>query len=187
MANGQKTWCIANPLSHDSALAANIEYACSLLDCRWIQPDGPCFEPDTLLQHASYVMNMYYQAYGRHLSDCDFKNTGLVSLTDPSYGNCTFESGGALAEEEPSETWCVAKPGTSDELLQQDIDFACNHVDCSPTHVGGACFYPTNLINHASYAMNLCYQTTDRKNSSCDFRGTGLLVSVDPSYGNCSY
>ncbi|XP_021294935.1 glucan endo-1,3-beta-glucosidase 7-like isoform X2 [Herrania umbratica] len=187
MANGQKTWCIANPLSSDSELAANIEYVCSQLDCRLIEPDGPCFEPDTQMHHASYVMNLYYQTYGRHRANCDFRRSGVVSLTDPSYGNCTFQSGGALAEQEPSGNWCVAKPGTSDDLLQQNINFACNQVDCGPTHSGGACFYPTTLVNHASYAMNLYYQTTGRKKSSCDFRETGLLVSNDPSYGNCAY
>ena len=77
--------------------------------------------------------------------------------------------------------WCEAKPGTSDDQLQQNINFACNQVDCSPTHSGGACFNPATLINHASYAMNLYYQTTGKKKSSCDFRETGLLVSNDPS------
>ncbi|XVF87200.1 hypothetical protein PTKIN_Ptkin18bG0099900 [Pterospermum kingtungense] len=193
MANGQKSWCIANPLSNNTVLASNIDYACSQLDCCSIQPNGPCFEPATQLHHASVVMNLYYQVNGRHLSDCDFQNSGLVSLTDPSHGNCTFHSGttlfadGALAEQEPSGTWCVSKPGTDDDLLLQNINFACNLVDCSPTHSGGVCFYPTTLINHASYAMNLYYQATGKKKSSCDFRNTGLLVSNDPCYGNCSY
>ncbi|XVE51574.1 hypothetical protein DITRI_Ditri02bG0052500 [Diplodiscus trichospermus] len=177
----QKTWCIANPLSSDSVLTANIEYACSRLDCSLIQPNGACFKPNTQLHHASFVMNLYYQANGRHLSSCDFRNSGLVSLTDPSYGNCSFHSGGNIAEQETSGSWCVAKPGTDDDLLQQNINFACNQVDCSATHSGGLCFYPTTLINHASYAMNLYYQTTGRKKSSCDFRKTGLLVTNDPN------
>ena len=80
----QKTWCIANPLSNNSVLASNIEYVCSQLDCRMIQPNGPCFEPDTQMHHASFLMNLYYQANGRHLANCDFRNSGLVSLTDPS-------------------------------------------------------------------------------------------------------
>ncbi|XP_022720817.1 major pollen allergen Ole e 10-like [Durio zibethinus] len=112
MANGQKTWCIANPLSSGSVLAANIEYACSQLDCRLIQPNGPCFEPDTQLHHASFVMNLYYQANGRHLAHCDFRNSGLVSLTDPSYGNCTFHSG----------TWRSSRARTIGNLRQQRVN-----------------------------------------------------------------
>ncbi|KAK5826922.1 hypothetical protein PVK06_021855 [Gossypium arboreum] len=183
----QKTWCIANPLASNSALAANIEYICSQLDCGSINPKGPCFEPNSRMHHASFAMNLYYQANGRHLADCNFINSGLVSLIDPSYGNCSFHSGGGLADEEPSETWCVAKPGTSDELLQLNINFACNLVDCNATHSGGVCYYPATLINHASYAMNLYYQITGRKKSNCNFRETSLIVSSDPSYGNCSY
>ncbi|PPR85012.1 hypothetical protein GOBAR_AA35700 [Gossypium barbadense] len=132
------------------------------------------------MHHASFAMNLYYQANGRHLADCNFINSGLVSLIDPSYGNCSFHSGGGLADEEPSETWCVAKPGTSDELLQLNINFACNLVDCNATHSGGVCYYPATLINHASYAMNLYYQITGRKKSNCNFRETSLIVSSDP-------
>ncbi|XVE96149.1 hypothetical protein REPUB_Repub02eG0196600 [Reevesia pubescens] len=38
------------------------------------------------MHHASFVMNFYYQANGRHLSNCDFRNSALVSLTDPKVG-----------------------------------------------------------------------------------------------------
>ncbi|KAK8350754.1 hypothetical protein V6Z12_A06G229500 [Gossypium hirsutum] len=102
--NERKTWCIANPLASNSALAANIEYICSQLDCGSINPKGPCFEPNSRMHHASFAMNLYYQANGRHLADCNFINSGLVSLIDPSYGNCSFHSGGGLADEEPSIT-----------------------------------------------------------------------------------
>ncbi|KAK8559927.1 hypothetical protein V6N13_016659 [Hibiscus sabdariffa] len=188
MPNEQKTWCIANPLASNSALAANIESICSQLNCSSINPRGSCFEPNTRIHHASFVMNLYYQANGRHLVDCNFINSGLVSLIDPSHHNCTFHSSGGLESDEPSDTWCVAKPGTSDELLQLNINFACNLVDCSAaTRSGGVCYSPSTLINHASYAMNLYYQITGRKKSNCSFRETGLIVSSDPSYGNCSY
>lgn len=82
------------------------------------------------------------------------------------------------------ETWCVAKPGTSEYMLQQNINYACNHVDCSPTHDGGSCFNPTTLINHASFAMNLYFQNSGRNTTSCDFRSTGLIVVKDPSKPN---
>ncbi|KAE8655594.1 Glucan endo-1,3-beta-glucosidase-beta-glucanase, putative isoform 2 [Hibiscus syriacus] len=127
----------------------------------------------------------------KHLADCNFINSGLVSLIDPSHDNCTFHTSGGLAADEQSvvqETWCVAKPGTSDDLLQLNINFACNLVDCSAAaRNGGACYSPATLVNHASFAMNLYYQITGRKKSNCNFRETGLIVSSDPSYGNCSY
>ncbi|KAL4310156.1 hypothetical protein GQ457_01G047100 [Hibiscus cannabinus] len=186
MPNEQKTWCIANPLASNSALAANIESICSQLNCSSINPRGSCFEPNTRIHHASFVMNLYYQANGRHLADCNFINSGLVSLNDPS--KCVLNSSSSYHGFVVQETWCVAKPGTSDELLQLNINFACNLVDCSAaTRSGGVCYSPSTLINHASYAMNLYYQITGRKKSNCNFRETGLIVSSDPSYGNCSY
>ncbi|KAK1591369.1 hypothetical protein Q3G72_006613 [Acer saccharum] len=132
-------------------------------------------------------MNLHYQTLGRHISDCDFRSSGLISLTDPSTGGCTFQSGGDLAEEGAplvmqNGTWCVAKPGTRDDLLQQNINYACNNVDCSPsTDDGGSCYNPTTLINHASFAMNLYYQSMGRNSSSCNFKQTGLIVMTNPS------
>lgn len=80
------------------------------------------------------------------------------------------------------EQWCVAKPGTRDDLLQNNINFACNHVDCSQAiDFDGSCYNPTTIINHASFAMNLYFQTTGRTDSSCDFHQTGLIVITDPS------
>ncbi|KAK3205654.1 hypothetical protein Dsin_019700 [Dipteronia sinensis] len=183
MTIAQRTWCVANPMFSSSALIANLDYACSQVDCSSIQQGGSCFYPNTEIHHASFAMNLHYQTLGRHISDCDFRSSGLISLTDPSTGSCTFQSVGDLAEEgAPGRTWCVAKPGTRDDLLQQNINYACNNVDCSPsTDDGGSCYNPTTLINHASFAMNLYYQSMDRNSTSCDFKQTGLIVMTDPS------
>uniref|UniRef100_A0A7N0R844 Uncharacterized protein n=1 Tax=Kalanchoe fedtschenkoi TaxID=63787 RepID=A0A7N0R844_KALFE len=35
-------------------------------------------------------MNMYYQMHGRNYWNCDFKGTGLVTFSDPSYGSCRY-------------------------------------------------------------------------------------------------
>ncbi|KAH7568606.1 hypothetical protein JRO89_XS06G0021500 [Xanthoceras sorbifolium] len=84
---------------NSSALIANLDYACSQVDCGSIQQGGSCFYPNTDIHHASFAMNLHYQTLGRHMADCDFRNSGLISLTDPSTGSCTFESGGDLVEE----------------------------------------------------------------------------------------
>ncbi|KAH9797685.1 hypothetical protein KPL71_005949 [Citrus sinensis] len=187
MASAQRTWCIANPLTNISALLGNLDFACSHVDCQLIQQGGSCFYPNTPIHHASFAMNLYFQVMGRHSSHCDFRGSGLISLTDPSYESCSFHSEGDLAEAPPSATWCVAKPGSGEYILQQNINYACNYVDCSPTHDGGSCFNPTTLINHASFAMNLYYQTSAKNTASCDFRNSGLVVVNDPSSGDCTY
>lgn len=77
--------------------------------------------------------------------------------------------------------WCVASPWASDDQLQANIDFACGKVDCSIVKSGGACFDPNTVKNRASVAMNLYYQQTGEADMSCDFNGTGNIVTNDPS------
>ncbi|XP_011098152.1 major pollen allergen Ole e 10 [Sesamum indicum] len=87
----QKTWCVAKPSSDQGTLMANIEFACSQVDCSILQKGCPCFVPDNLMNHASVAMNMYYQSKGRNHWNCYFGNSGLVVMTDPSYGSCLYE------------------------------------------------------------------------------------------------
>ncbi|XP_023640212.1 major pollen allergen Ole e 10-like [Capsella rubella] len=83
--------------------------------------------------------------------------------------------------------WCVAKPSATNDRLQQNIDFVCSKMDCNIIKKGGACYSPENLINAASVAMNIYYQTQGRRSWNCNFEGSGLVGVTDPSYGNCIY
>ncbi|XP_051115174.1 major pollen allergen Ole e 10 [Andrographis paniculata] len=90
----QKTWCVAKASAEESVLMANIDYACSQpgVDCATVLRKGcPCFTPDTLLSHASLAMNLYYQSTGRNQWNCYFANSGLIVITDPSYGSCIYQ------------------------------------------------------------------------------------------------
>ncbi|KAI8557998.1 hypothetical protein RHMOL_Rhmol04G0054600 [Rhododendron molle] len=84
LANGQKTWCVAKPSSSAATLLENINYACSQVDCRILQKGCPCSSPDNLINRASIAMNLYYQCKGRNKWNCDFKHSGLITVTDPS-------------------------------------------------------------------------------------------------------
>lgn len=80
-----QSWCLPKQDATDDELQANIDYVCgSGVDCKPIQDGGPCYEPNDLRSHASYAMNAYYQANGRHDFDCDFSNTGSITDSDPS-------------------------------------------------------------------------------------------------------
>lgn len=85
--------------------------------------------------------------------------------------------------------WCVPKAGVSDAQLQTNLDYACGQpgIDCSPIQPGGACFEPNTIPSHATYAMNLLYQTAGRNPWNCDFSQTATLSSNNPSYNNCVY
>ncbi|KAK1301501.1 Glucan endo-1,3-beta-D-glucosidase [Acorus calamus] len=60
------------------------------VDCGFMKKKWPCFYPDSLINHASVVMNLYYQSRGRNPWNCFFKNSAIVTVTDPSYGNCVY-------------------------------------------------------------------------------------------------
>jgi hypothetical protein len=77
--------------------------------------------------------------------------------------------------------WCVAKTGANGTDLQNNINYACGYVDCKAIQSGGACFDPNNLQSHASFAMNAYYQANSDSASACDFKGTGIVTSSDPS------
>ncbi|KAK6931856.1 X8 domain [Dillenia turbinata] len=79
-----KTWCIAKPSSNETALSNNIRYVCEHagIDCSILRM--ACYNPDTLINHASVAMNLYYQANGRNTWNCDFMNSGLITTSDPS-------------------------------------------------------------------------------------------------------
>ncbi|XP_074319228.1 major pollen allergen Ole e 10 isoform X2 [Silene latifolia] len=91
VANGQKTWCIAKPSSDQATLLQNIDYACSQVDCSVLHKGCPCFSPDNLMNHASIAMNLYYSAKGANQWNCDFRGSGLIVITNPSYENCLYD------------------------------------------------------------------------------------------------
>lgn len=89
---GRKKWCVAKPGASAQALQANIDYVCSKgVDCKPIQAGGVCFSAD-VAGRASYLMNAYYQANGRHDFNCDFSGSGQITTANPSRGACIYNA-----------------------------------------------------------------------------------------------
>ncbi|VVA26965.1 PREDICTED: glucan endo-1 3-beta-glucosidase [Prunus dulcis] len=84
--------------------------------------------------------------------------------------------------------WCVAKPSVPDPIIQEAMNYACGSgADCGPIQPSGPCFEPNSLFAHASYAFNSFWQRTKVAGGTCEFGGTGMLVTVDPSYDGCHF
>ncbi|GMJ10361.1 hypothetical protein like AT5G55180 [Hibiscus trionum] len=94
IAAGQ-TWCLASPNVNQQKLQEALDYACGQggADCGPIQPNGVCFNPNTLMAHASYAFNSYYQKNARVSGSCVFDGAAFVSMQSPSYGNCQYPTG----------------------------------------------------------------------------------------------
>ncbi|KAH9300987.1 hypothetical protein KI387_012570 [Taxus chinensis] len=80
-----RVWCVPTPGVDDKKLQTNLDYACGQgVDCRPIQPGGPCYAPNTVAAHAAYAMNAFYQTAGRNSWNCDFSHTATLTTVDPS-------------------------------------------------------------------------------------------------------
>jgi X8 domain len=80
-----------------------------------------------------------------------------------------------------SKKWCVPKTDASATALQNNINYACQYVDCRRIQSGRACFQPNTLQAHAAYAMNAYYQSNGRYDYDCDFSGSAVITTTDPS------
>ncbi|CAA7047527.1 unnamed protein product [Microthlaspi erraticum] len=75
---------MARDTATNEQLQANIDFACSHgVDCSLIQPGGSCYNPNTLIDHASYVMNAYYHSHGRIEEACSFNHSSWFVFKDP--------------------------------------------------------------------------------------------------------
>lgn len=83
---GGTTWCVARAGAPQLDLQNALDWACGLgmADCRPIQAGGPCFEPNTLLSHASFAFNNYYQQNGNSDIACNFGGTAMLTKINPS-------------------------------------------------------------------------------------------------------
>ncbi|XP_058728445.1 glucan endo-1,3-beta-glucosidase-like [Vicia villosa] len=91
--NGPDSWCIAKPSASLEELNYNLIHACITHNCSMIEKGEECYEPDTLYSHASRAMNRFYADHGKDEFFCNvfFRNSGLIVLSDPSYGSCKYD------------------------------------------------------------------------------------------------
>ncbi|XP_061338949.1 glucan endo-1,3-beta-glucosidase 13 [Gastrolobium bilobum] len=88
----QKLWCVAKPTVPEETLQQALDYACGEggADCMDITPQGNCYDPDTVIAHASYAFNSYWQKHKRNGGTCSFGGTAMLINTDPSFLHCRF-------------------------------------------------------------------------------------------------
>ncbi|KAI5068165.1 hypothetical protein GOP47_0016510, partial [Adiantum capillus-veneris] len=200
-----KQWCVPAATSNDTSLQQALDFICSsnAAYCSAIQdPQKPCFLPNTLISHASFAMNAYWQANKANGSTCDFRGIGQITITDPSYGSCTYNSNvsesipPSISPPPPSaptsppltptptsdNQWCIAKEMSDNKSLQESLDYVCNFDAkfCSLIQNGQPCFEPNTLNAHASFAMNSYWQANKANGGNCDFGGIGQVTYTNP-------
>ncbi|XP_071722477.1 major pollen allergen Ole e 10-like [Rutidosis leptorrhynchoides] len=100
------TWCVALPGVPQIDLQNALDWACGvgMADCSAIQDGGSCYHPDTLVSHASFAFNTYYQQNGNSDIACNFGGTASLTKHDPSYGKCTYSASGTVSSSAPSNS-----------------------------------------------------------------------------------
>ncbi|KAL1560854.1 major pollen allergen Ole e 10-like [Salvia divinorum] len=86
-------WCVAKPSVPVPTIQQALDYACgSGADCGPTQPGGACSQPDTVVAHASFAFNSYWQKAKSIGGTCDFGGSAMIVNVDPSYAQCHFLS-----------------------------------------------------------------------------------------------
>jgi hypothetical protein len=82
---GQTLWCVAKPTVPDPIIQEAIYYACGAgAGCDSILPSGSCYRLNTVLAHASFAFNSYWQQAKATGGTCDFGDTATIVTRDPS-------------------------------------------------------------------------------------------------------
>ncbi|KAA8549653.1 hypothetical protein F0562_001329 [Nyssa sinensis] len=88
-----------------------------------------------------------------------------------------------------SAVFCIARQGADPNMLQNGLNWACGQgqANCSAIQPAQPCYFPDTIQNHASYAYNDYYQKMHGVGGTCDFEGTAMTTSANPSYGSCIF
>lgn len=81
-----QTYCTAKEGADPKMLQAALDWACGAgkVDCSPLTQGKSCYEPNTVVAHATYAVNAYYQKMGRAPGTCDFKGVAAITTSDPS-------------------------------------------------------------------------------------------------------
>ncbi|XP_012574030.1 probable glucan endo-1,3-beta-glucosidase A6 [Cicer arietinum] len=89
-----KAWCVVAEGANETAVAEALSYACSQGNrtCDPVQPGKPCFEPVSVIGHASYAFSSYWAQFRNVGGTCQFNGLAIQIAKDPSYGSCKYPS-----------------------------------------------------------------------------------------------
>ncbi|XP_052183591.1 glucan endo-1,3-beta-glucosidase 1-like isoform X2 [Diospyros lotus] len=81
-----QTYCVVVDGVDTKTLQTALDWACGpgRANCSEIQPGEDCYQPNNVINHASYAFDSYYQKEGRNAGSCDFKGAAMITTTDPT-------------------------------------------------------------------------------------------------------
>ncbi|GER39790.1 glucan endo-1 3-beta-glucosidas [Striga asiatica] len=87
-----RRWCVmaGEASMDDTRVADSVGYACARADCTSLGNGSSCGGLDAR-GNISYAFNNYYQIQDQREDACRFANLSVVTMRDPSAGECRFE------------------------------------------------------------------------------------------------
>ncbi|XP_076918272.1 glucan endo-1,3-beta-glucosidase 4-like isoform X2 [Bidens hawaiensis] len=177
-------WPWAGGASERDATLENAETFNNNLIKRVLNGSGPPSQPAIPMNTFIYELfnedkkpgPLSEQSYGVYFSNGSSVYTFSLGASDQVAVN---GSGG----------FCVAKKGADTGSLQDGLNWACGpgQANCSAIQSGQPCYMPDTIENHASFAYNDYYQKMRSVGGTCDFGGTAVLTTDDPSNGSCIF
>ncbi|GAA0183725.1 glucosidase [Lithospermum erythrorhizon] len=91
-----QTYCVAKEGADKKMLQAALDWACGpgKVDCSPLMQGQPCYDPDTVVAHASYAFDAYYRHMGMADGTCNFNGVATISTSDPTHGSCIYPGSG---------------------------------------------------------------------------------------------
>lgn len=151
---------------------------------RVLNDTGPPSQPDMPIN--TYVYELFNE--DKRPGPISEKNWGVFFTNGTSVYPLNFSGSGQIIGNS-SGVFCVAKDDADSDKLQNGLNWACGqgHANCSAIQPGQPCYLPNNIKSHASYAYNDYYQKMRSVGGTCNFDGTAMTTTKDPSYGSCTY
>ncbi|XP_022853068.1 glucan endo-1,3-beta-glucosidase 3-like isoform X2 [Olea europaea var. sylvestris] len=87
-----QTFCVAKEGADRKLVQAALDWACGpgKVDCSPLLQGNPCYEPDTVVAHASYAFDAYYHRMAMAEGTCNFNGVATITTKDPSHRPCIF-------------------------------------------------------------------------------------------------
>ncbi|KAG8484388.1 hypothetical protein CXB51_023695 [Gossypium anomalum] len=89
-----KLWCEVAPWVNEMSLPAALSNVCSIDNetCAALAPGKDCYEPVSVVWHASYAFSSYWAKFRSQGAICSFNGLARETTVDPSRGRCNFPS-----------------------------------------------------------------------------------------------
>ncbi|KAI3883506.1 hypothetical protein MKX03_010519 [Papaver bracteatum] len=96
-------------------------------------------------------------------------------------------TGSLFASDTAYKTYCVARDGADQRMLQAALDWTCSQgkIDCSSMFQGQPCYEPNTVAAHASVAFNMYCYLNGMSPENCNFKGVASITTTDPSHDTC--